>query len=254
MEEARQVAAEIAEAPDVAPVQAPVALIFDYDADFAWAVQPHGQGLSYFGLVFDAYRAMRSLGLSVDILPPDTVDFSGYKVIAAPGMMHMPNRLKQALADSEAQVILGPRTGARDRDMTIPVPLPPALPGLDVTVARVESLRPGAERDLRGGGQVTGYCEVLETTLDPVLSTTDGAPVAVAQSGMTYLGAMLDQQGWRRLLRGMCETAGIETIDLPTGVRQRDTATERFWFNHEATEQKVGDRVLPPASVTREPR
>ena len=254
MEEARQVAAEIAEAPDVAPVKAPVALIFDYDADFAWTVQPHGQGLSYFGLVFDAYRAMRSLGLSVDILPPDTADFSGYKVIAAPGMMYMPDRLKQALAESDARVILGPRTGARDADMTIPLPLPPAIPGLDVTVARVESLRPGAERDLHGGGHITRYCEVLETGLPPVLASTDGAPVAVANPGMTYLGAMLDQEGWRRLFRGACDSAGIETIDLPIGVRRRDTGAERFWFNHEATEQRVGDRILPPTSVTREPR
>ena len=61
LDEARQVAREIADAPDVAQHRAPVALLFDYDADFAWKVQPHGSGLSYFGLVFETYRAMRAL-------------------------------------------------------------------------------------------------------------------------------------------------------------------------------------------------
>lgn len=71
-DEARQVAFELADAPDVQPVTAPVALIFDYDAEWAWAVQPHGKGLSYFGLVLDHYRALRRAGLSVDIIPPIT--------------------------------------------------------------------------------------------------------------------------------------------------------------------------------------
>ena len=51
--EAQQVARELAEAPEVQPWTAPVALIFDYDAEWAWAAQPHGKGLSYFSLVFE---------------------------------------------------------------------------------------------------------------------------------------------------------------------------------------------------------
>ena len=98
MAELRQVAAELAEVPDVAPHQAEVALMFDYDADFGWAVQPHGAGLSYFGMVFDMYRAMRALGLSVDILRPETRDFTGYNLVAAPAMLVMPDDLKSALA------------------------------------------------------------------------------------------------------------------------------------------------------------
>jgi beta-galactosidase len=50
--------------------------------------------------------------------------------------------LLEAIARTEAQVILGPRTGAKTAALSIPVPLPPAIPGLDVTVARVETMRP----------------------------------------------------------------------------------------------------------------
>ena len=140
--EARQVRDELIDAPEVQPAQAPVALIFDYDADWAWTVQPHGAGLSYFGLVFEHYRALRRAGLSVDILPPDTRDFSGYAAVFAPGLMHMPDDLKAALNAADAQVVLGPRTAARDAHFSIPNPLPPAFPDLDVTVTLVESLRP----------------------------------------------------------------------------------------------------------------
>ena len=34
------------------------------------AYPTHGAGLSYFGLVFEIYKALRALGLSVDILAP----------------------------------------------------------------------------------------------------------------------------------------------------------------------------------------
>ena len=132
--EAAEVAREIARAPDVPAGQAPVALLFDYVADWGWQIQPHGRGLSYFRLIFDTYRALRSLGLSIDILPSSTTDFAGYGLILAPGLLHMPDAMKESLARSGAEVILGPRSAARDVNMNIPVPLPPGIPGLDVTV------------------------------------------------------------------------------------------------------------------------
>lgn len=253
-DEAQKVAAELRDAPEVQSAQAPVAILFDYDADFAWRVQPHGRGLSYFGLVFDVYRAMRTLGLSIDILPPTAADFTGYKLIAAPGLMHMPDRLKVDLAASGAQILNGPRTAARDVDMNIPVPLPPDLPDLDLTVARVESLRPGAEVALKAGGHITGYREILDTTLDPVEETENGEPVVVRQGRVTYAAGWLDQIGWRRVIAALCNEAGVETIELPDGVRLRDTGTERFWFNHDACEQVVGNITLAPAAVIRQRR
>ena len=56
--EARQVAAEIAEAPEAYTAKAEVALIFDYASEWGWTIQPHGAGLTYFGLVFETYRAL----------------------------------------------------------------------------------------------------------------------------------------------------------------------------------------------------
>ncbi|MEM9240390.1 MAG: beta-galactosidase [Pseudomonadota bacterium] len=252
LEEARQVASEIAEAPDVMQGQAPVGLIFDYDADFAWAVQPHGAGLSYFGLVFECYKALRTLGLSVDILPADCRDFSGYEIVAAPGLMHMEGGLKEALATTGATVTYGPRSGARDAEMRIPVPLPPALPGLDLRVARVESLRPGCGIALQGGGRVEGYREVIETGAEALLMSDEGEAVAVRDGLAVYVAGWLDQEGWRRLFARLCEERALEVVYLPDGVRRRDCGAERFWFNYNSEPIEFEGINLPLAGVLRQ--
>ncbi|WP_193140874.1 beta-galactosidase [Meridianimarinicoccus sp. MJW13] len=249
--EARQVAEELAGAPDVSPSQPDVALIFDYEAEWAWAIQPHGAGLSYFELVFDTYRALRRLGLSVEILParPDLLD--GYKLILAPGLMHMTEALKAALNDSGATVLIGPRSGARDATMRTPVPLPPAMPGLDATVIFVESLRPDLPIGLEGGGAIRSYRDVLETTAEILVRTETGEAALVAQGQILYAAGWLDPSAMMRVLRLACARAGVETMDLPGGVRCRDTGTERFWFNHDTETHEVAGLTLDPVSVTR---
>jgi beta-galactosidase len=254
MAEVREVAAELAEAGEVAPVQAPVAIMFDYDADWAWNVQPHGKALDYLWLVFDQYRALRALGQSIDILPPTTRDFAGYRLISVPGMMHVPEDLKVALAASEATVVFGPRTAARTASMAIPVPLPPAIPGLDVTVAQVESLRPDMPEPLDGGGALVGYREELDGGAEARLRTQNGTAVMVSQGHLNYLGAWLDQPGFKRLFTELGVAAGLDLLDLPEGVRVRETGTERFWFNTDTQAHEVAGRRLNAVSVLREPR
>ncbi len=232
--EARKVADELRDAPDVSAPQAPVALIFDYDADFAWTTQPHGRELSYFQLVFDTYKALRKLGLSVDILRGETRDFSGYKIIALPGLIYVPQDLKQVLAETEALVVMGPRTAARNADMVIPVPLPPDMPGLDLAVSRVESLRPDMPMPLKGGGAFTGYREELEGAGEVILELEDGQPAAYRQEHLVYVGGWGDETALKRLYTMLCEEAGIDTLDLAGGVRCRVTDSLRIWTNYGA--------------------
>ncbi|MEO1732658.1 MAG: beta-galactosidase [Pseudomonadota bacterium] len=251
MQEARRVAAELADAPDVQNGQAPVALIFDYDADAAWAVQPHGHGLSYFGLVFDVYRALRRAGLSVDILRPDQFDFTGYKAVFAPGLMHMPDRLKAALATAETLAVIGPRAGARDAHMAIPVPLPPALPGLGLTVSRVESMRPDMPVNLKGGGAVVGYLEDVETTADVLMETDAAQPFLVATGTQMYVAGWGDDTAMDRLVLKVCQTTGLVHTTLPDGLRCRDTGTERFWFNYNPYEVDGPQGPIEAAGILR---
>ncbi|WP_299141319.1 beta-galactosidase [uncultured Tateyamaria sp.] len=248
--EARQVMAELEGSPDVEVAQAPVAILFDYDADAAWAVQPHGAGLSYFGLVFDWYRACRKLGLSVDIVPVTCRDFDGYDLVLAPGLMHMTDDLKTALEEAQGQVIVGPRSGARDVHFCIPTPLPPAWPGSDLAVSRVQSMRPDMPLDVAGGGQVIGYLEQLEGGGDVVMATDDGAPVAVrCGAGTIYVGGWGDDTAHMRLIRDLAPS--LTTVEMPEGVRRRATGTEQFWFNYAAHDVEIQGEIVPPAGVKR---
>ena len=252
MAEAVAVATELKDAPDVLTGTAPVALIFDYDAEFAWETQPQGQGLSYFGLVFDLYRALRKLGVSVDILPATTRDFSGRKLIVAAGLMTMDESLKAALMVSGVPVLLGPRSGARTAEMAIPVPLPPAVDGLDVTVALVETLRPDSPMELAQGGAFIGYREEIAGDGVVVGTLQDGRAAMMRSGAVTYLAGWPDSVAADRILRGMCADTGVAVMDLPDGLRVRDTGAERFWFNYGAQAVQYEGRNFEAAGVLRE--
>ena len=252
MAEAVTVAGELKAAPDVVIGTAPVALIFDYDAEFAWETQPQGQGLSYFGLVFDLYRALRKLGVSLDIVPPSTRDFSGRKLVIAAGLMTMEADLKTALVAAGIPVLLGPRSGSRTAEMAIPVPLPPAVDGLDVTVTLVETLRADSPMELAQGGAFIGYREEIEGDGVVVETLRDGR-AAMMRSGMvSYLAGWPDGAAADRILRDLCGDAGVAVMDLPEGLRVRDTGAERFWFNYGTQAVQFEGQELAAAGVLRE--
>ena len=246
-----QIAKEIADAPNVAIPRAPVALIFDYDADFGWTTQPHGQSLSYFELVFGFYRALRSLGLSIDILPSTTHDFSGYKLVVAPGLLHLNDRLKTALKNYNGPLIAGPRTGAKTAEMHIPVPLPPDIPGLDVIVSYTESLRRDQSVKLANGGAFTGYREQIENAADVIETTIEDDAAIVQQGNISYIAGWPDQITLIHLFTNICSTARIPTIALPDGLRIRDTGSERFWFNYNSYTVNFDGNEIPPTTLIR---
>ncbi len=252
--EARHVAQEIASAPDVSIKQAPVAIMFDYNADFAWNIQPHGRGLTYLSLIFDIYRALRQMGLSIDILSPETRDFDGYKLVVMSGMMHVPEDLKQALSQSDARVIWGPRSAARDTHMSLPDGLPPQLVDFDIKITSVESLRPSLGIELEHGGKCCHYREDIEINDAETLETTkDGTRIVVARGKQVYVAGWLDQDGWMQILRKQCQNLGLDLYDLPSGLRCRDTLTERFWINYDTLDHTIDGLTVPALSYSVQP-
>jgi beta-galactosidase len=249
--EARQVARELADLPEVAHAPAAVALVFDYASAWAWAIQPQGRDFDYFRLVFAVYKALRRLGLDIDILPPDTADLSAYRLVLAPGVATLSAPFKAALARHAGIAILGPRTNAKTAEMAIPVPLPPALPGLDATVARVESLPPDLPVPLAQGGAFLHWREKVEG--GPVIeATADGWPALVG-GRLRYLAGWPDAAALHRILGAACAEAGLATMDLPDGLRTRTAGGIRFWFNYGAEPVTRGGHTLPPAGVRWEP-
>jgi beta-galactosidase len=248
--EVAEVAREIADLPEAEAGRAEVALVFDYASAWGWQVQPQGRGCDYFRLVFEAYRGLRKLGLSVDILPPDTGDLDGYALILVPGLATLSEPLKAALQEADAHILLGPRTNAKTSCLAIPVPLPPSIPGLDVTVARVETLRPDMPVRVDGAGHVTLWREDLEGTAEVLDRDAAGRPVTMRAGRLSYLGGWPDQYFLRHLLIRACAEAGVATRDLPPDIRIRQAGATRFVFNHGPEPVAFDGRTLPPAGVT----
>lgn len=247
--EAAQVAQELRNMPDAACSKGDVALIFDYASAWAWDTQPQGADFDYFRLVFAWYRALRRLGLNVDILPADADDLSDWKLVLAPGLFTLPDTLRAALPNCGGTVVFGPRANSKTENFAIPVPLPPALPGLDMHVARVESLPPGAGVALEGGGRFIHWAEEVEGTAPVALRRADGMAALVGTGPLRYLAGWPDDATLRAILCDLCAGQGIETLDLPDALRKRDAGTQRFWFNHGTTPLSWNGRTIPPAGV-----
>ena len=252
--EAAQVAEELLQSPTTDCELADVAILFDYDADFSWAALNHVKDGDYFELVFDHYRALRRLGINIDILPTSQRDFSNYQCIIAPGLMHMDADLLSCLENSDALVIYGPATHSRTETLRISHPLPPNLPNLDVTVARIDTPRGDMPIPLSNGGHALRYREVLEGSAAPILTDQQGDAIAVQNQSSVYLGAYLEHETLIRFYNHLLTETNIETLQLPQGVRKRVTKTEEFWFNYDCETMETPHGTLEPAGVIRVPR
>lgn len=253
--EAAQVAREIAELDEeagCAPGEA--AIVFDYESAWAWETQPQGRDFDYFRLVFAFYRGLRQIGLNVDILPPDTADLSAYKLVLVPGLATLRPELRQALASHGGIALVGPRSNAKTANFAIPVPLPPNLPGLDCTVARVESLPPDAGVPLAGGGTFLHWFEEIEGNDEVLVRTEEGRPAVMAAGGLRYLAGWPDAGAMLRLMSDAARAAGLVPEPLPEGLRRRDTNGHRIWVNYNPKPVRHNGREVPGCDVLVEPR
>ncbi len=242
--EAAQLARDISDLPNDEALTAPVALIFDYASDWMWKTLPQGADFDYFDLVFSAYCALRRAGQSVDILPPTARDFSDYSLVLAPGLGAVPEDLATALAASTSDVILGPRSNLSTETHALRSPMGPALPGLDLTIRRVESLPPDHVRPAEQGNIIRWF-EHPEGSAPARLTLHDGTPILSGTASLSYLSGWPDEALWDHILR----QTTLDIIDMPNGLRLRDTQTHRFVINYAAKEQLWQGHTIPPCDA-----
>jgi beta-galactosidase len=251
--EARQVADEIEGLPNVGTARADAALIFDYDSAWAWDAQPQGKDFEMFRLAFAAYGALRRAGLNVDILPPDTAELSGYKLVLAPGILRLSDSLRAALARFKGIALIGPRSDTKTDELSIPTPMGPDLRDLDITVALTESMPPDDAIPLASGGQFLHWFEHLEGQAEVFEKTVSGLPAIMGDPHIRYLAGWPDPATFDRIIRNAATAQGLAVHDLPTGLRIRDTATHRFVFNYAPHPLTWNGTQIPPAGVHWEP-
>jgi len=261
---ARAVADELARLELPPAARAPIAIVFDYASSWAWETQPQGRDFDYFALVFDAYRALRARGLSVDFLPADTDDLSPYRLVVIPGLFAWDQKLVTALTGFAGTVLAGPRSGSKTEHFSIPERLPPDLPAnlMDAAVSQVESLPADCRIALEGGGALKFWREFLEPGPQALVSleSSDGIPAMLSQGRFHYLGGWPDETLFAGLVERLGAEAGLALLDLPAGLRLRRDGTVTYAFNYgdgdidlEAVgvtgDVILGASVLAPADV-----
>ncbi len=253
--EARTAAADIATIGKPGPPPKSVALVFSYDAQWLIETQPQGRDFRHLELAFNMYSALRRLGLDIDIVPPGT-PLDDYAMVVVPCLPVLDDLAAAPLAACKQPVLLGPRTGSKTVNCTIPDGLPPG-PSLPFKVTRVESLREGVTH-AGAGFTVRRWIEDVESDLAPEIATNDGRGIVYASANRRYLAAWPDAPLLDLLFRRMADAAGLVAETLPDDLRLRRAGTLRYAFNYGpepvdlpagVPPLMIGSRTLPPAGV-----
>ena len=222
-----------------------IALIFDYQSQWAWEIQPQAADFDYFREVFDTYSCLKKLGVDVDVCSSNDPNLNKYKIIFAPSLFST----NEILENCSGHLVLGPRFNSKTTEFKIPNPLPPNVMGLDVIVERVETLRPNMSRPLKGAGSVIRWIEGISHNATVLDETKDGAPIILQQNNKTYLAACLDLTAKNKLFKKLLKDQGINYVEMPEGVRQRSTKNHKFIWNYSNKEQNIDGITLAPAEV-----
>jgi beta-galactosidase len=243
--------------------QAPVALVYDYQADWLTRTQPQGQEFNHLELTFNFYSALRGLGLSVDLLRPGA-SLQGYKLVVVPSLPMLRNSDIETLKTFKGRVVFGPRTGSKTESLTIPHNLPPGpLQDLfPIQVTRVESLRPSLTEDIQLGRKkypVSIWKEWAQSKLKPIAHFADGRGAIYQHKNLHYLAFWPSPEILAAYLGEVANQAGLSLTPLPEGLRIRNNGKLNYAFNYSDQTRSVpapkgvrfilGGRNLKPYDV-----
>ena len=247
--EAMAAGAALAEIGAMAPTsQAPVALVYDYQASWVTRIQPQGVDFRYLELAFRWYEAARRLGLDIDFVRPGA-DLSGYKLVLVPSLPIVSDEAERAFAAADGVILFGPRTGSKTRHFAIPDGLPPgplrALAGL--RVVEVSSMRPGVRVAVSGAisGAAERWIEHVEAAGETIATFADGRAALVVQGRVHYLAFWPDHAALASAIALVVGKSGLATIELPDAVRLRRRGDLVFAFNYGETPWQAPFRQTP---------
>jgi beta-galactosidase len=237
--EVEQAAMEIKLLGDLSamPDKAPVAIIIDSASGYVDDIERQGAGYRYPAVVFQYYRALRSLGVDVDFVSAGEARLDSYRVIIVPCLAMPDEAAVNALNASSGLVLFGPRSGAKTEEFSISEGLPPG-PLRDFVPAKViavETLRPdcGGTIDYDGKTYESGrWRETLDVMIAEILATyEDGTPAAIRSGRSIYLGTLTEDAFLTALLLDLCAEANVPITPLPPTLRLRRRGDLTFAFN-----------------------
>lgn len=246
-----QVACELATLnADVQTARADVALVFDYESEWAWKIQPQGKDFSYPGLVMAFYTALRRHGISVDIIPANEEAIKGRKLVLAPGLFTATKSFVSALKQSGVHVAIGPRTGSKTENFTIPDNLAPGVFDqlIDIKVRRVESIRPGIRIHREGSNEGHHFSKwrefiVAGKVVQKDIVSDDGEAMMLSQDNTHYIAGWPDPLFALDLISRLLTKAGLAATLLHQDIRIRDNGNRRYVLNYGPSPVNISDII-----------
>ncbi len=215
--------------------QAPVAIVYDYEASWITRIQPQGQDFRYHELVFRWYESVRQLGLDVDFVPPGH-SLKNYKLVLVPSLPHVSDVALKAFKKSDAIILYGPRTGSKTRHFAISDGLAPGplrdLLGLRIT--QVSSLPPLVVEKVKGkvSGTAERWREYVDTTATILARFENKDAALIANANQYYLACWPDLNLLHQTIGLVCQKAKLETQKLPPHIRLRKLGNLTFAMNY----------------------
>ena len=234
---------QVLEADGESKVSTKIALVWDYEAKWLFEIHPQGADFHYPRFAFEYYSALRSLGLDVDVIPVDA-PLDEYKMIVVPPLPVVPADFAARLAASGAQVVLGPRTGSKTVNLTIPAALPPGegiAKLIPIRMWRVESMRPNVTEKVDQRGEARHWRDFIETSNGVQIEATfaDGHPAIVRCGSVRYLASLFDETLTRDIFLNVAKAAGLDAAPLPEGIRISRRGGLTYVFNYNATPYRI---------------
>ncbi|GIE33007.1 beta-galactosidase [Actinoplanes italicus] len=226
-------------------VEADVALLFSWES--WWSAEGEArpsQAVTYLDQVHSAHAALRELGVTTDVVPPDA-DLSRYKLVVVPGLYMISDTDAQGIADYVAaggRLVVTYFSGIVDeRDRIRLGGYPGAFRDvLGVLSEEFAPLKPGDAVTLSSDQKATLWTERLRTTTASVVATFEDGPMAGIPAitrnehgeGIAwYIATKTDMSGI------LAEAAGLENTKSDKEVVRRRGTDRSYLFviNHGTT-------------------
>lgn len=250
-------------------IQKEVALIFDYESDWSLRVQPQGDNYHPLDWTQAIYTACRASGVNIDILPPHA-NLDGYKCIVLANQQLENKALFDSLKQTDAQIILGPRSFSKTQEYQVPAELAPGLLQelIPLKAVRVESLgtfwSDTAQTNISNTNNtnpltVYRWREFIETDLEPHYLTEDNWGFLYQHQNIYYINSCLEQNSLNQLFTQiLSNNESLQITPCLGGLRQNKVGNHQFFFNYGPEEQTIpnpnqtilGDRQLPQGQLT----
>lgn len=234
------------------------AILFSYEQDYAFAIQPHHPDLRYTQHLMTYYGALHRKHIPTDFVREND-DWSGYKVLIAPLQFLMTPELSaklHAYVAGGGRLVLDFRCGVKDaHNLAISTDTLPCLVHdlCGIRVTEYDCLRDAVGEVVWNGEAYESYLwnDIIELDTATMLAAYgkefyQGSPAitcnAYGQGKTYYVGTQMSPALADRMIEEV--TAGIAPLaDTPWGVEvtQREKNGKRYLFvlNHTGTEQPI---------------